>query len=152
MVSLRKLLLNKDYNYVLPGSFQNDRLEGEFGIFCQSAETMNSLVLQRFKLFSKLDIEKVVSHSKEECWTASLTEGEIFMPDEMFSLRSTSSDIEQSSLFYISGYAAFKEGPALKDAVDDSNIFKDSESLLLLSRVKHKNVEKTCISHLRIGI
>ena len=31
MVSLRKLLLNKDYNYVLPGSFQNDRLEGEFG-------------------------------------------------------------------------------------------------------------------------
>ena len=67
MVSLRKLLLNKGYNYVLPGSFQNDRLEGEFGIFCQSAETMNSLVLQRFKLFSKLDIEKVVSHSKEEC-------------------------------------------------------------------------------------
>ena len=74
------------------------------------------------------------------------------MPDEMFSLRSTSSDIEQSSLFYISGYAAFKEGPALKDAADDSNIFKDSEFLLLLSRVKYKNVEKTCISHLGIGI
>ena len=74
------------------------------------------------------------------------------MPDEMFSLRSTLSDIEESSLFYISGYAAFKEGPALKDAVDDSNTFKDSEFLLLLSRVKYKNAEKTCISRLRIGI
>ena len=60
IVSLLKLLWNKDFNYVLPGSFH--RLEGEFGISGQSAEIMNSLALQRFKLFNKLDIEKVVNH------------------------------------------------------------------------------------------
>ena len=63
---------------------------------------MNSLALQRLKLFSKLDIEEVVSHSKEGC-IASLMESEIFMLDEAFSLRSTLLDIEESFLFYISG-------------------------------------------------
>ena len=67
IVSLIKVFLNKDFNYILPGNFQSDKLPGEFGIFCQSAEIMNSLSMQRFKLFIKLDIEKVVSHSKEEC-------------------------------------------------------------------------------------
>ena len=43
------------------------------------------------------------------------------MLDEVLSLRSTLSDIEESSFFYISGYFAFKEGLALKDIVDDSN-------------------------------
>ena len=152
IVSLIKLLLNKDFNYVFPGSFQNDRLEREFCIFCQSAEIMNSLVLQRIKLFSRLNIEKVVIHAKKECWTVSLTDGEIFILHEAFSLRRTLSDIEESSLFYISGYVAFKEGLALKDAVDDSNHFKNSELLLLLSQVKYKNVEKTRINHLIIGL
>ena len=68
IVSFIKLLLNKEFNYVLPGSFQRDRLEGEFGTFCQSAsgyyhisveQIMNSLALQRFKLFSKLDINSL---------------------------------------------------------------------------------------------
>ena len=54
VVSLIKLLLNKDDNYVLPGSFQSDIMKGEFGIFRQSAEIMNSLALQRLKLFRKL--------------------------------------------------------------------------------------------------
>ena len=35
IVSLIKLLLNKDFNCVLLGSFQSDRLEGESGIFRQ---------------------------------------------------------------------------------------------------------------------
>ena len=70
------------------------------------------------------------------------------MLDEAFSLRSTLPDIQESSLFYISLYVAFKEGLALKGVVDDSNLFKNSEFLLLLSRVKFKNVEKTCINHL----
>ena len=30
---LIKLLLSKGFNYVLPGTFQSDRLEGEFGVF-----------------------------------------------------------------------------------------------------------------------
>ena len=69
------------------------------GIFAPSVEIMNSLVPQIFTSFSKLDIEKVVSHSKEECCAASLTEGEIFMLHEEFSLRSTFSDITESSLY-----------------------------------------------------
>ena len=58
IVSLLKLLLNKDFNYVLPGTFQSDRLEGEFGVSGQSAKIMNSVA----QLFNKLDIEKVVNH------------------------------------------------------------------------------------------
>ena len=45
------------------------------------------------------------------------------MLDDTFSLRSTLSDIEESSLFYISVYVVFKEGLALKDAVDDVKPF-----------------------------
>ena len=58
------------------------------------------------------------------------------MLDKVFSLRSTLSDIEESSLFYISRYLSFKEGLALKDAVDDLNFLKNSEFLLLQSRGK----------------
>ena len=76
-----------------------------FSSVCRNNEQSSQ---QRFKLFSKLGIEKVVNYSKEECWTASLTEGEIFMLDEAFWLRSTVSDMEESSWFYI--YVAFKEG------------------------------------------
>ena len=45
---------------------------------------MNRLAMQRLKLFSKLDIEEVVTRSKEEFFTASLTKGDIFMHDEAF--------------------------------------------------------------------
>ena len=97
IVFLIKLYLNKDFDFVLPGSFRSDRLEGEFGIYWQSAggcyyisveQIMNNLTLETLKQFSKLDIEEVVSDSKEECCTASLTEGEIFLLNEAFSLKS----------------------------------------------------------------
>ena len=58
------------------------------------------------------------------------------MLDKVFSLRSTLSDTEESSLFYISRYVSFKEGLALKGAVDNLNFFENSEFLLLLSRGK----------------
>ena len=66
IVALIKLLLTKGFSYVLPGTFQSDRLEGEFGIYRQSSDgcyyisvqqIMNSLALQRLKLFDKLEIE-----------------------------------------------------------------------------------------------
>ena len=137
-------------------------MEGEFGIYRQSAggcyyisveQIVKSLVLQRLKLFSELGIEEVVSHSKEKCCTASLTEGDIFVFEEAFLL--TLSNKEESSLFYISRYAAFK---------GSSNLFKNSEFLLSLSRGKlsYSPAElfevccilfcyyKTCINHLLI--
>ena len=92
-ICLIKLLLNKSFNYVLPGSFQSERLEGKFGIYHQAAsrcyyilveKIMNSLALERLKLFSKLDTEEVVSHLKEECCTAR---------------KSTLSDIKKASYF-----------------------------------------------------
>ena len=86
-------------------------------------QIMNSLVLQILKLFSKLDIEEVVSHSKEQPCRATLTEGEIFMLDEAFSLRSPLSDRDERSFLYISWYVAFKDRLALKDANGDSNHF-----------------------------
>ena len=39
-------------------------------------------------MFSKLDIEEVVTHKKEQSCTAGLTECEVFMLDEAFSLMS----------------------------------------------------------------
>ena len=80
---------------------------------------------------------------------------------------STLSDLEESSLFFISGYVAFKEGLALQ--VDDPTLFQNSEILSLLSRGKlsyppaelfelgcilfcyYKNVKKTCIKHVLIA-
>ena len=89
---------------------------------------MNSLALQRLKLFSQLNIEEVVSHWKEEGCTTSLKKDGIFMLDEAFSLSSTLSDIDENSLFYVSGYVAFKKSLALKD----STFFENSEFLLIL--------------------
>ena len=43
--------------------------------------------MQRLKLFSKSDIEEVVTRSKEECFR--LTKGEIFMLDEALWLKGT---------------------------------------------------------------
>ena len=37
LVSLIKFLLKNGFSYVLPGNFQSDRLEGESGIYRQSA-------------------------------------------------------------------------------------------------------------------
>ena len=46
---------------------------------------------------------------------------------------------------------SIKEGLSLKDAIDDSNLFKNLELFLILSLVKYKTVEKTCINHLLFG-
>ena len=62
---IKTLLLTHDYKYVLPGKISSDRIEGEFGICRQSSggnylmsaeQVINSLQLQRIKLFSKLNI------------------------------------------------------------------------------------------------
>ena len=73
LVSLIKMLILDGFSYVLAGNFQSDRLEGVFGIYRQSSggcyyismqQVMNSLSLQRLKLYHKLDItQSVISHS-----------------------------------------------------------------------------------------
>ena len=54
------------------------------------------------------------------------------MLDQTFWLHSTLPGMEESILFYISGNVAFKEGLALKDVIDDSDLYENSEFLLLL--------------------
>ena len=106
------------------------RVEGGFGIYCQSAGKCNfisleqitkDLALQRFKLYGKLDFEELVGHSEKKNSTSGLPDNEI---NEVFLLRGTLRDLEKSSLFYISGYVAFKEGPLPQDSIDDSNFSK----------------------------
>ena len=85
---------------------------------------MNSLALQRLKLFSELDTAEVVTHSAEKYYTAALTEGAIFMLNEAFLLRNTLTDVDESSLFHTSGYIAFKEALAVKNTIEEPNFFK----------------------------
>lgn len=71
--------MKQKYNYVLPGKFSNDRIEGEFGICRQSSggnylisaeQVINSLHLQRIKLYAKLDIQaekNVLNVLKNDC-------------------------------------------------------------------------------------
>ena len=105
-------------------------MEGEFRIYCQSAGKCNfisleqitrDLALQRLKLYGKLDFEESVGHSEKKYSTSGLPENEI---NEAFLLQSTLRDLEKSSLFYISGYVTFKEGPVPQDSIDDSNFSK----------------------------
>ena len=65
IIDLIKTLLNLDHTYVLPSKFQSDRLEKEFGIYRQGSggnffisaeQVINSLQLERIRLFAKLDI------------------------------------------------------------------------------------------------
>ena len=121
LVFLIKLLLLDGFSYVLARNYQSDRLEGEFGIYRQFSggffyyyismqQIMNSLSLQRLKLYHKLDItQSVISYSSKGCCTTNLTDEELFMLDEAFALRSTLSETDESALYYISGYVAKKE-------------------------------------------
>ena len=123
---------------------------------CINVKSKDAWSKLRLKLLSKLDIEEAVSHSKEKFCIASLTEGEIFMLDEAFPLRSTFSDEEECSFF------TCQDMLRSRNAVDDSNLFKNSEFSILLSCGKlsyppaelfeqccilfcyYKSVEKTC--------
>ena len=179
LTELIKLLLSKGFKYVLPGVFQSDHLEGEFGTFRQSAggcyyisfkEILNSLTLQRLKLFNRLDIDKNSVHVRKDCCSASLTEKEVDMLDQCFHLTGELTDEERSSLYYIAGYVAKKHDLCAADEEEkDSNKKTESEFTTLLSRGKlsyptselydltcvlynyYKNVEKECIEHLLVA-
>ena len=176
LIALIKLLLSKGFKYVLPGTFQSDRLEGEFGVYRQSAggcyyislqQIMNSLSLQRLKLFDKLEIESKSAHVTEDCCSESLNNEEVEMLDECFDLASTLTEVEKSSLYYIAGYVAAKENLSVSDESDNQH--PNSEFTTLLSRGKlshlpvkpfdltcvlytyYKKVTKSCIQHLLIA-
>ena len=86
-------LLANGFHYVLPGEFQSDPIEGEFGIYRQQSggnfyisvdQVLSSLHLQRLKLFKKLSIEPTNVHEKEQCCETPLDETELDCLDNCF--------------------------------------------------------------------
>ena len=140
IVDLIRTLLNQGYAYVLPGKFSSDRIEGEFGIcrkssggkFLISAEQVfNSLN----KLFSKLDMyvenDDVIDDLKD-------SESDHELIASCFEEASTLNVTEKSTLYYICGYVAKKEGIVCTDAGDVVSLPPESEYTLILSHGKLK--------------
>ena len=157
LIALIKLLLSKGFKYVLPGTFQSDRLEGEFGVYRQSAggcsyislqQIMNSLSVQRLKLFDKLEIESKSAHVTEDCCSESLNNEEVEMLAEGFDLVSTLTEVEKSSLYYIVGYVAAKENLSVSNENDNQHPNSEFSTLLSRGKLSHpplKLFDLTCV-------
>lgn len=142
IVNLTSQLLGK-MRYVLLGELQSDRLEAEFGIYRQQSggnfhisvqQALNSSKLQQLKLYNKLEIPAKISHCKQECCTQELSEEYLDNLNNCFSNSSEIiNEIERSSLYYICGYIAHKEGCMIlsKNMVTSE---KESEFVSMVSR------------------
>ena len=147
LVALIKYKLGVGFKYVLPGKYQSDRLEAEFGIYRQSAggnycistfQVYNGLKLQRIKLYHKLEMsEKMHTNVDDEC-CENLTENNeaLDIIDSCFLISLQLTNLEKSSLYFISGYVAFMEGYA----VDIPEIQGDDSEFL-------ENVSRGKLSH-----
>ena len=111
----RMLLRDKKFKYVLLGVFQNDPIEGEYGVFRGDGggnmyiayeQILSSLTLRRIKLFDKLNMEYSNDHAKNACCEAPLSEKEVELLDNI--PVEQLSDTEMSTLYYISGYICAK--------------------------------------------
>ena len=142
IVALIKLKLDVGFSYVLPGKIQSDRLEGEFGIYRQNSggnycistyQDFSGLKLQRLKLYHQLEMsEKLHVAINDECCQSLIENDEdLQILDSCFEISSKLSTLEKSTLYYISGYVAFKE----MCAVDVPEIQgQESEFLKQISR------------------
>ena len=143
IVSSIKNLLNLGYEYVLPGKIQSDRLEAEFGIYRQSSggnylisveQVVTSLSMQRLKLYDKLNIQQPANTEIMSCCQELQScDEDLDLVESAFAQSSNLNDDERSTLYYISGYVAFKENIGIRVT---EKINKDSEFLLLVSRGK----------------
>ena len=118
VVEATKTLLQKGLDYVLTGDINDERLEGEFGIFrglnggnyYMSAEhCQNALKLQRIKLFSRLEKDVFLEHTENDCCKQAITDKELEQLDSCLEDSSDISTKEKSTLYYISGYVCRKE-------------------------------------------
>ena len=153
----KMLLRDKDFEYVLLGTFQNDPIEGHYGIFRQDGggnfyvafeQILSSMTLLRIKLFDKLDMPYTDDHTneKDECCDAPLTEKELefldFIPIGLLS------EEEKATLYYISGYVASKHDIGI-DAPEKH--FKESEFTEKVSRGKLKH-PTACLFELSMAL
>ena len=128
------------------GHFQSGPTEGEFGVFRQDSggnfyisyeQIISSMTLRRIKLFDKLDMPSSNDHFNDECCNRDLTDKEIDVLDKIPS-SSDLSEVESSTLYYISGYVASKLNIGL-DAPETQRQFQPSEFTQKVSRglLKH---------------
>ena len=126
IVDLIKTMLYQGYEYVLPGKLSSDRAEGEFGIYRQSGggnflisaeQVFSGLQLQRLKLFSKLDIHTEDNDIDNDCCRLDLQDSEedLDLIEKCFEEASNLNSNEKSTLYYICGYVAKKEGIVRSD-------------------------------------
>ena len=134
---VKMLLVNKKFAYVLLGEFQSDRLEGEFGIMQQMSggnyisyeQILSSVKLRRSKLFTQLEVPYNNTHEDDICCETELNDDEVDFMDNCFEMVDTISLNTKSTLYYISGYVAMKEGIGLDEPNSiNSNIFTTNVS------------------------
>ena len=133
-VGVTKKLLVCGVKYVCPGKVQSDRLEGEFGVIrgmhggdylIAADQVLSSLSLRRLKLYHDLEIDpKSVETTERVCCVGNIgdKDEDLFLLDECFSEASNLTETENSTLYYISGYIAFKED--LESCESDSSSLK----------------------------
>ena len=121
LVALIKYKLDVGFKYALPGKGQSDRIEAEFSIYSQSSggnycistyQVYNGLKLQRIKLYHQLELpEKLHTSVCHQC-CENLKENikDLDTLDSGFQISLQPSSLEKSTLYYIPGYVAFKEG------------------------------------------
>ena len=100
--------------------------------------TKSSLKLQRIKLFSKLNLLQAVPHNVRDCCSEPLFDSEIELLDSCFSVVHKLEVVERSSIYYISGFIAYKE-----------NIYHD-DSDPAFNDSKNPNSRKLCHSILTL--
>ena len=70
-----KIFLN--FECLLLGHFQSDRIEGEFGVFRQASggnyyisyeQVSSSLTIRRLRLFAQFDLPYLNGHQKNQCY------------------------------------------------------------------------------------
>ena len=128
LIDLVKSLLGLGVKYICLGKMQSDRLEGEFGAIRQMSggcysisvdQVISSLSLRILKLYSKLRLENIVDTNKNERCKGNLDDRDedLELLDSCFNYASDLSEDEKASLYYISGYVAFKESLTVPDDV-----------------------------------
>ena len=138
---------NCSYDQNVPGKFHSDPIEGLYGIFRGDGggnmyiafeQILSSMALRRIKLFDKLNMPYSNEHMKEECCEKPLSDKEVELLDD--DPNDKLSDVEMSTLYYISGYVAEKHNIGL-DAPESH--FFESEFTSNVSRglLKHPTAE-----------
>ena len=119
--------------YVLPEKHQSDPVEKEFGIYRQSSggnyfisaeQVISSLQLQRLRLFATLDIHLEDDAIDNDCCSNGLydSEDDLELIERSFTEASNLTIHEKSTLYYISGYIAQKEGIICSDDYDTTTL------------------------------